>query len=264
MDVVEEAEHVAEAAQVTKPAMKPVDAAQECGPIVLHIGVEAHNWGIPQLVEAAKFAKAHGVDTICPKRADGTIKWYGTPAELESERAAVLAEGVGYLPMLYAYGPHFSRVQIENECHVLAEMMSVNGANHSVCVDMEEEWDGNPGAATYFCSLMRLVPGLLYVSTWANPLMHDWPVQALAPCVNAWVPQQYNNYLAAQEWQEVRDGETVIFPTVDLTQEFGANDPVAIAAKARVDKHQSLWIWEYGPAVSNPALLDKVIAAFKG
>jgi len=76
------------------------------------------------------------------------------------------------------------------------------------------------------------------------------------------MPRQYNNYLATF-WQEfAADGATWLQPTVDLTQEFGANDPVAIAGNAYHQGHTAISIWYYDTAVANPGLLDAVYAAF--
>jgi len=157
------------------------NAQQNAGASVLWIGVECANWSIPQFVAAAQAAKALGFDTISPKRADGSIRWYHTPQQLAAERAAVLAEGVGYLPFAYCYGPHFGLQQVHDECAVLAEMCAANDG--SVLADLEAEWNGQVESATLFAQLMQPVSGLLYLTTWADPNLQDWDgvLAALAP-----------------------------------------------------------------------------------
>jgi hypothetical protein len=220
------------------------------GHSVLWIGSEAAGWGTAELVAAARQARAWGYDTIAPKRADGSIRWYGTADQLAAERAAVLAEGVGYLPFAYCYGPKFGLAQVDAECAVLQEMGTANAG--AVMADLEAEWDGQIAAAARFASNMRPWAGVLYLTTWADPAAQDWigVAQALAPCVNAWVPQRYDDWLAAQP---PLPEQTLIQPGIDLTQEFGANDPATIAAG-----HPTVWVWEYQAAQRNPTLAQAI------
>lgn len=238
------------------------EAAAECGAVVLFIGVECKDWTPQEFADAAKFARAHGVDTICPKRADGSIKWYNTPEQLAAERAAVLAEGCGYLPFTYCYGPRFGTQQVHDECAVLAEIMAHN--DNCVCADLEAEWDGQPEAGQLFSNLMRPIPGLLYLTTWADPLNQNFPVRQIAACVNAWIPQDYDNWLVACEQQQIGVGMSIRFAALDLTQEFGPNNVAGNAAAMKARGHLSMWLWEYAVAVNNPGLLDEAVHAFKG
>lgn len=236
-------------------------AAAYCGKIVLFVGVECKDWTPAQFGELATWAHAQGVDTIAPKRADGSIKWYGDPVRLAAERAAVNAAGCGYLPFVYCYGPAFSTKQIDDECAVLAEIMAHNDGG--VCADLEIEYDGQWGAGLRFSADMQSVPGLLFLTSWGDPRLQNFPTGAIAPCVNAWVPQDYDNFLASCEQQQISAGETIIFPALDLTQEFGPNNVVQLAAAAKARGHLSLWLWNAAVAQANPALLAQVIAAFK-
>ena len=244
-----------------KPSLSNCEQATAiAGRVVLFIGVECARWSVMDFARAAKAARAMGVDTISPKRLDGGIPWYATPTHLREERAAVLAEGCGYLPFAYCYGPRFGSQQIAEECKLLAQMMDANEG--SVCADMEIEWNGRAADAIHFATLMRPVPGFLYVTSWADPYQQNWSgvTRALAPCVNAWVPQQYNNWLAARESQLITLGETCIQPALDLTNEFGANDPLAIARQARANGHQSIWLWEYQPALARQDYVRQIAA----
>ncbi len=236
-------------------------ASAAAGKVVLFIGTECRTWSLDDFAKAARNARAMGVDTISPKRLDGGIRWYGDVGRLREERAAVLAEGCGYLPFAYCYGPRFGEAQIADECALLAEMMAANDG--CVCADMEVEWNGRVAEAERFAALMRPVAGQLYLTSWADPQQQDWAgvTRALAPCVNAWVPQQYDNWLAAQEAQLVALGETCIQPALDLTSEFGANDPFALAQAATAHGHTTLWLWEYLPALRNPNLTRSLAAA---
>lgn len=239
------------------------DPGAEVGKIVLFIDQnESYHANPAWLASVATWAKGYGVDTISPKRADGSIKWYGTPEELAKEREAVLAVGVGYMPYIYSYGMKFGINQVHEECNVLAEIMSVN--NHCVCCDMESEWNGQYEAATVFNELMRPVPGMLWVTTFGDPKTQNFPIHQIAPCVNCWVPQDYSNWLASLDGADAAEGMTIVQPALDLSREFGANNVVQIAAMMRARGHKSLWLWEHAFAQANPELLRLVITAFKG
>lgn len=221
------------------------------GKTVLWIGNECRYWSIGTFINAAKQARALGFHSICPKRADGTIKWYNTSTQLADEAHAVRAVGCGYIPFGYSYGPKFGIAQVREECAVLQEMgNAVKDAegNAFVQADMESEWNGAVAQAKVFEGLMRPWPGFLSVSTWADPNIQNWDgvAAALAPCVNAWTPQRYNDFLAHQP---LPPQETVIQPGVDMTQEFGTNHPLAIAYG-----HPCVFVWERATALANPTL----------
>jgi hypothetical protein len=211
-------------------------------------------WTIADFQAAAQFARSLGFDTISPKRGEGTVKWYNTPAQLAEERKAVLGEGVGYAPFLYCDGPKFGLSFVPRECDVLKEMGDANDG--AVVADMETEWDGQEEAATLFEEQMRPWPGVLGVTTWADPADQNWlgVAQALAPAVNLWIPQRYDNWLAAQ----VLPGEeTIVQPALDLSQEFGPN-AVASLANHVAAEGESAWIWEYVYAQQYPALVRQI------
>ena len=76
------------------------------------------------------------------------------------------------------------------------------------------------------------------------------------------MPQQYSNYLATFWGEFATNGATWLQPTVNLTQDFGANDPVTIASNAYQQGHTAIGVWYYDTATANPSLLDAVYAAF--
>lgn len=243
----------------TEPAAAHVPTAEDVrklfGLTVLFVGVEAQHWTLSTFIGAARFARSLGVDTLCVKRADGSIKWYESAQQLDQERQAVLSQGCGYVPFLYAYGPKFGDQQIHDECAVLTEMMHVNAG--SVVVDMEAEWDGAIHAAEIFNELMRPVPGILGITTWADPGEQNWlgVAAALAPCCNVWIPQRYDNWLAVQP---LPPEMTIIHSGLDLSQEFGANNPLAIAARTH-KAGGSVWLWEIAFARQSPTIVDAIV-----
>jgi len=219
------------------------------GGTVLWTGGETRDWSVADFRHLAQQAHAAGFDTICVKRADGGQRWYASPDQLRQEAEAVAAEGCGYLPFSYCYGPKFARPtdafpgeqQVRDECAILIEMARAVPC-HSSQADMEAEYNGAVKCAELFCSLMREAQDItLSVSTWADPAVQNWEgvAAALAPCVNAWVVQRYTDWLAQQP---LPAEETCVMPGVDLSQEFSTNNhPVTIAAG-----HPSVFVWYEG------------------
>lgn len=215
---------------------------------ILWTGGETRDWSVADFGHLAQQARALGFDTICVKRADGGQRWYSSPDQLKQEAEAAAAEGCGYLPFSYCYGPRFSRAndafpgeqQVRDECAILIELARAVPC-HSSQADMEAEYNGAVKCAELFCSLMREASDItLSVSTWADPAIQNWEgvAAALAPCVNAWVVQRYTDWLSHQP---LPAEETCVMPGVDLSQEFGQNHPADIAAG-----HPSVFVWYEG------------------
>lgn len=239
--------------------MTPQELIQITGQHLLFLGVNTYAWGVQQFQDAAKFAKAHGVDALLVKVADGNELWYGNWNGWLAMRSAVLNEGVGFIPYVYSYGNKFGA--LEAEVDLMLGYMRDAGI---VCMDAEAEWNGHTDWAQYLCGRVQGQAGTFMVSTWADPSLQNWQgvIAALAPCTTVFMPQQYNNYLMTF-WNEfAANGATWLQPTVNLTQEFGANDPVAIAQAAAGQGHTAISVWYYDQALANPGLLDAVYAAF--
>jgi hypothetical protein len=235
------------------------DVTKVTGQHLIFLGVGAASWSLAQFSQAGAFAKAHGVDSLLLKSADGTNRWYGGMDGYRQRRDAIKAQGVGVVPYTYSYGNKFGA--IDGEIAILKSFMAEDGV---VCMDAEAEWNGQVGWASHLCSAMTGTPGIFLVSTWADPSIQNWMgvLQAMNPCVDAYMPQQYSNFLAPLWTQFGATGAACIQPTVDLSQEAGPNDPVAIARAASAQGHTALSVWHHDLAVANPALLDAILAAF--
>ena len=245
--------------------MLPIDQlAQKVGRKVLFVGTEAYRWTVADFSKAAKNARALGVDTLCIKRADGGIKWYQTAGHLALERQACLSEGVGFVPFMYNYGPHFGDTQILLEANVAIEMMDT--CDGLVCLDLEVEWNGNGPAAQRLCDLLKPASarGDIIVSTWADPVQQNWVgvIQALNPVVSAWGPQEYTNWLSAQELQFTEHGVNAnkLWPELDITHLYSYNTPLTVFHDAVTRGHGSIWLWEYQVALRNPGLVHTLFA----
>jgi|GEM_PF-1554929 len=235
------------------------ETAAVTGKHLLFLGVETRTWSHQQFINVAQFARAHDVDSLLVKFAEGTIVWYDGIDGFRSIRDAIKEQGVGVIPYMYSYGDTFGG--LDGELNLLTEYMQDNGV---VCADMEVEWNGHVDWASRMNARLQPVPGVFLVSTWGDPFLQNWGgvIRALNPCVNAYMPQQYTNFLASCWQQFAQSGAECLQPTVDLSQEFGLNDPVAIAKAAYNQGHTALSVWYYGFAVENPGLLDAVFHAF--
>jgi hypothetical protein len=237
--------------------MTCTDVAKITGQTLLFLGTETVNWTFSQFTQAAQFAKAHGVDSLLLKVADGGNWWYGGINGYRQIKNVIQTSGVGCIPYTYSYGDRFGF--LDGEITMLKLLMDDSGV---VCMDAETEWNGQVTWAQRLCSQMQGYPGVFLVSTWADPDLQNWGnvLKALNPCVDAYMPQQYDNYLASC-WNQFA-GAACLQPTLEMTQGVGANDVVAIARAAHDQGHTAISIWHYGNAVNNPALLDQILAAF--
>lgn len=238
--------------------MSCIDVAKVTGQRLLFLGTSTAGWSLAQFQQAAQFAKAHGIDSLLLKVADGANYWYDGIAGYRPIRETIEAEGMGVIPYTYSYGNKYGA--LDAEINILKSFLQEDGV---VCADLETEWNGQTAWASHLASQIQ-GHGTFLVSTWADPSLQNWTgvLKALNPCVSAYMPQQYNNYLATF-WQEFgASGAACLQPTINMTQDFGANDPVAIAKAAHDQGHTAISIWYYETAVANPTLLDQILAAF--
>ena len=243
---------------------------QLMGPCSLFLGVETATWSTAQFVQAAQFARQHGISTLIIKCSEVTSKngdiWYGGMAGVDSIVQAVLAQGVRVLTYQFVWGNRFGG--LATEISVAQQFLSKYGKH---CLDMEgSTWTGTNGQAWANQMNATLVhaPGKLFVSCPADPLRNNQFgfLRALSPSINVWMPMAYSNELDGIWQNDYKQINSIacLQPTLDLSQEFGPNDPVAVANHFRSAGCHSMSIWEYQFAVSNPALLDQVVTAFKG
>ncbi len=232
---------------------------------ILFIGNESYGWRLNDYMRAARNAAALGFDAIVFKCADGQNRWYSSPADVKTRREVMINEGLrDAFGFTYCYGPRFGvQQQIPAEAAILGELADVCGGR--VVADMETEWNGQAAAAGAFADdIKKHGVKIFMVSTWADPDYQNWQgvIKALAPVVAAWWPQQYTNWLAAQqrEFTSLEIPAQRIEPTVDLSGEFGPNDPLKIAAGTLDTAGGVISVWEYQYALANPGLARAITA----
>jgi hypothetical protein len=235
------------------------DIAKATGKRLLFLGVDTINWSIAQFQDAARFARAHGIDSLLIKVGEGTWTWYGGLSGWENIKHAIQAEGVGAIAYFYSKGNTLGG--LAGEIELYKAYMQADGI---LCIDMEVEWNGDVASAQTLAAALQPVPGMLLISTWADPSEQAWSdvIRALAPATDVFMPQQYNDYLAGFWGEFANDGASFLIPTIILDQSFGVNHPVTIAQSAASQGHPAISIWYYDLAIANPGLVDQVVATF--
>lgn len=237
------------------------DTATISGRSFLFLGIETINWQIAQFEAAAQFAHSYGIDSLLIKCGDGTNEWYKNWNEIKT---SIHDYGVGAIPYFYMYGEKLGgHAALETEVGFLIKYMASDGI---VCADIEAEWQNNPGWGTYVTSMLLPVKGKFLLTTFADPneisTSYGSLIHNLSPCVDSFLPQQYDSYLALKWPDFAVDGAVCLFPIVDMTQEFGANNPVEIVKNALIQGHKAYGVWEYSTALANKPLLAQVVASF--
>lgn len=228
---------------------------EQLGTTPLFLGVESESWQLVDIVAAARNAKALGCTSLLIKIADGANEWYGGVGGWETVLTIVSQAGIKAIPYVYCYGNTYSAIQAE--CNILISAMHICGI---VVADMESQFNGQVTWAQYVCSALKPVTGAFGVCTWADPQQQNWTavMAALAPCVNFWMPQVYSSNLAGMYHAQYDPYGLPYYPVVNLSTNFGANDPLQIAKDSN---SPIVAFWEYQSAIGNYTTTVKSIAA---
>lgn len=224
------------------------------GSTPLFLGVETQYWSLAQFQQATQAAKALGVTSLLVKVADGTSEWYGGINGRQQVLNAVIQAGLPAIPYTYCYGDTFGGLQ--GEIALLASIMQQNGI---VIADMEAEFNGQVAWAQSVCNALKPVSGAFSVTTWADPNQQNWQgvLNALAPCVDFWLPQVYSNFLASVYQAQFAPYGRPFYPILNLGTDFGANDIIQIAATAN---KSIIGFWEYQAAITTHASIVQQLA----
>lgn len=236
------------------------ETAHTVGKVLLFIGNEAHNWSLQQFEQAAQFARQHNVDTLIVKVFDGPNERYG--GVFGPIYQAIKAQGVNVLPFGYLYG-YAKGSDLNTELDLVVKYMKTYGM---CCGDIEGEWNGQVAWAQQLNSHLASLPQLFFASVFANPSeqAQNDVLRAIAPSVNAWMPQVYNDHHEGAWRREFHSlGLTCLQPTYDLSNEFGPNNVVQLVKNA-VNEVPCVSLWEYQSAQAQPALLDQLVQTVKG
>lgn len=231
-----------------------MDQKQMLGPVPLFLGVYTQNWSLAQFQQAAQDAKLLGCTSLLIKVADGLNYWYsgigGWQAVLSSLNVILPA-----VPYAYCYG-NAAGSSVSGESAMLAKIMQTAGI---VIADMETEFNGQVSWAQQICSALKPVNGLFGVTSWADPVQQNWPgvLQALAPCVNFWMPQAYDDFLASLYQGQYSAYGVPVYPVLKLGSDVGPNNLLQNAQDA---KSPIIALWEYQAIAAYAAMIKSIVA----
>lgn len=217
--------------------------------IYLFTGIETITWTWNDFDILVTFCKSHGIEGVQLKTYEITQgEWYHTLGGAQKVVTNLLSKGIDVLPYGYFYGVS------PNE---LAYVQAALKQWPKFCMNLETEWDNNPGFAQTLRNALQGHAGELWISTWANPVDHDWVqnIAILDPIVSVWQPEEYSDALIDARLQQFPPVIGKILPTYSL------NPPISID---RMLVDTGISIWEYADALNNPALLSAYVAHLTG
>jgi hypothetical protein len=242
------------------------DTANVSGHVSLFLGIETYNWTIGQFLEAAHFAKNHGISSLFIKvsevgSAAGSY-WYGGLQGFDLLYQEI-QKVINVIPYAFVYGNFYGNLQ--QEIAVATTFLTKYG---KYCLDMEQSYWSQPDSALWaktFNDTLKPIPGTLWVSCPSNPIESgQLPfLQAIDQAANALMPMAYSDYLSSTYFSDFQ-ALGCIEPTFDLSNEFGANNVVANIQKAKDAGILAISLWEYNFAVADTKLLDQCVSTFKG
>lgn len=249
------------------------DDATFIGPVTLFCGVETAHWNDSQFTAVAQFAKQHGISSLLIKVSEvgsgaGDL-WYGGLSGIDHIKSLIEAQGIKFIPYTFPVGPYIDLVtNIQKATDIAVQLLNRYGV---VCLDVEgAPWEGQPGldAGNYMASKLASVPGKLWLSMPADYANNNQngAMQALSPATNVWMPMSYNDKLTGLYKQQIQqiNSDACIQPTLDLSQEFGANNVLANAQKIKADGCLAVSLWYEGFATQNTALVNEIVQLFGG
>lgn len=231
----------------------------QLGKVILFCGTETWNYTTSQWNNIATFCRAHKIDSVLVKVNDGGIWWYGGLRPIADIRNIFRNMGVGFIPYGYFYGNKYGAVN--SEINIVQQCLTTFGY---MCMDMEVEYDNDSVDAKLVASQLSQHQGLLLCSTWADPQLQNWVgiLDILRGTFDAFMPQEYTNYLDSTEYQLSQEGIVNMIPTVYLGKDLVNNNPYQIAVDIRNRGHSSISLWYDEFAQVNPTLVDQIVALY--
>lgn len=219
------------------------------GRIGLFFGIDTFTWTTAQWEQAAQFCVDHHINFAIIKVFEITQgEWYG--GAFSPIAQIFQSKGVAVLPYGFVYGGSSLAWEIQ-------ELLKFKEAYGAVCADMEGgPWWNNPGDAQKIEQALASTPGLFFGSIPADP--GPGTFNPLAPIMYA-MPMSYDDSLVSVTATNMRaiSPNMAVYPTLDLSAEFGPNNLTNNAIWARQFDQVSLWY--YGFAAQNTTLLDNVV-----
>lgn len=223
--------------------------------VQLFVGVESFNWGLSDFDTLIAFCKQHQVEGVFLKVYEITTGnggyWYGGFDGTVSKIDYIKSHGIDCIGYGFFYG---NDAVVEGEA--ITKLLSIDGR---FCIDIESGFDGEVGKMQALIDNIKFPANYknLYVSTWADPLQHNYTpnLELLNKLPNiVWMPQIYDDFLLNTFFSQWVQSMHPTQPT------FHVLNSTAIGAKS----FPTFSLWEYALAVQRPDILDLYVAIQKG
>src|SRR5260221_3306052 len=244
-----------------------IDDALAVGPVSLFLGIEVYDqatdtwWSEAQFQRVIDFCKIHHITTLFvkffevgSKAGDAQGIWY-RGATTAMALYDFLQAQINVIPYGFLYGDTYG--SLATEIATASFFLKTTG---KLCLDMEGSyWTGLKGGmrAREIAAALVPVPGKVWLSYPADYQDNNQSamVSGIAPCVNVYMPMVYSDYLNTT-WQA--GGGSCKQPTIDLSNEFGPNNQLAIVQGMKEQGLSAISLWEWAFAQANPGLVDQI------
>lgn len=247
------------------------DDANFIGGVSLFCGIETAKWNDQQFIDVAQFAHSHGISTLFIKVSEvgsgaGDI-WYGGLSGIDHIKSLIEAQSVKFIPYTFPVTPGVDLVSnIQKVIDIATQLLQRYGV---ICLDVEgSPWEGQAGAtaAQAVAKALVSVPGKLWLSMPADFASNNMSAtfQTLSLCTNVWMPMCYDDFLTSVYLQQIKqvNSGACIQPTLDLSQEFGANNVSGNAQKVKSDGCLAVSLWYEQFAQQNTSLVSQIVQLF--
>lgn len=216
--------------------------------VLLFTGIETKSWMNTDFQAVCDFCNRHNIDGLIIKIYEITQgEWYQQIGGPQAVEKIVHANNLEFYPYGFFYG-----TDPQTEGAAILKYLSQFGL---FIANMEGDFDNN-NQIDPFVNMLTHHPGLLWISTWANPVDHGWiaNIQKLDALVDAWLPEEYSDDLIQRRLAQFPTVQGHIYPTYAVNQE-------TIHLMAITDFPS---LWESQLAVQNTAWVDQFVTHMKG
>lgn len=242
------------------------DDAALVGQVSLFCGIETAKWGTQDFLSLADFCKQHGVRTLFVKvfqvGSDEGDFWYGGEQAWDNIYQE-LQQQVNVIPYGYSY-----MLDLQKDEAICKYILQKYG---KLCLDLEgQQWEGQSGFtyAQALCNVLSPIPGKVWLSHPADFESNNQSpfMQAIAPCVNVFMPMCYSDHLTAVYKAQLAtiNANACVQPTLDDSTEFGPNNFLGNASIVKNNGGLAVSVWYEGFAKQNPQVLDQLVQMFGG
>lgn len=218
------------------------------GKVYLFLGIETEHWVLSQFDDVISYCKSHNIDGVLIKVYEVTQgMWYPLLGGPQAVTNYMELSGIDCVPYGYFYGG----TNWPKEALAMKQLCDIYT---QFCLNLEGEWDNDTNNTidelVQLLSQSKMVN--IWVSTWANPLDHDWGsnIAKLDKYVETWMPECYDDNLTSACLIQF----PAVHGTVCPTYKIGSNT----IANIIVSDCTSMWEYQLGQQI--PSWVDAFVA----